>query len=172
MGGTVSAPAEAEPVRDAKPDPQPAPGAPLADAKECKLCTKRSGELKGVFAQAKAAKARPAKPQCPPDVEELGRASWTFLHTLAATFPKEPSDEERLRMGAFLNLFSTLYPCDGCRLGLQEEILADPPELENRHTLTQWMCRLHNRKNEELGKPVFDCSLTDKRWDHDARDDC
>ena len=46
---------------------------------------------------------------CPPDGGELGRASWTLLHTLAAYYPEKPSTEHRTHA---TNFFGALSRCD------------------------------------------------------------
>jgi len=45
------------------------------------------------------------------DVMELGRSSWTLLHTLSAYYPKEPSLEKRRNVEMFLRMFAQVYPC-------------------------------------------------------------
>ena len=47
---------------------------------------------------------------------------------------------------------------------MREEIIRDPPETKSRDTLSQWMCNLHNKVNERLGKPLFNCDNVYKRW--------
>lgn len=41
---------------------------------------------------------------------------------------------------------------------------ADPPQVESQHSLSQWLCKLHNRVNVKIGKPEFDCSKVNERW--------
>ena len=48
--------------------------------------------------------------ECPADREELGRQSWTLLHTMAAYYPKKPSSSQKTMAGQFLHSLSHLYP--------------------------------------------------------------
>ncbi|KAI5120263.1 hypothetical protein M0805_004599 [Coniferiporia weirii] len=125
----------------------------------------------GALAGTSAAPAAPTRPDtppegCPPDVEQLGRATWTFLHTTAAYYPETPSPVQRTRMLGLLFALPVLYPCSWCATHLGEEMQRHPPDVSGRAGLSRWLCMRHNEVNERLGKPVFDCSLksTDERW--------
>ncbi|KAF9118477.1 hypothetical protein BGW39_001138 [Mortierella sp. 14UC] len=102
--------------------------------------------------------------ECPPDKEILGRATWTFLHTMAAYYPDKPSAMEQTTMKSLLSSFSQFYPCGHCAEHLREEMKVDPPKVESRKDLAWWMCGMHNKVNEMLGKDVFDCNKVDERW--------
>ena len=56
----------------------------------------------------------PSPPDCPVDRDELGRATWTFLHTMAAYYPEKPSTVQQQEMKTMMKTFSKYYPCDDC----------------------------------------------------------
>ena len=96
--------------------------------------------------------------------EELGRGAWGLLHTVAASFPEEPSRRDRREASRLLNALAWLYPCGECAEHFQEFLRAEPPALGSRTAFAQWLCRTHNRVNTSLDKPQFDCSAVDLRW--------
>ncbi|KAI0929666.1 hypothetical protein AcW1_007044 [Taiwanofungus camphoratus] len=103
---------------------------------------------------------------CPPDVEQLGRATWTFLHTTAAYYPERPTPNQRANMLGLLRSLPVLYPCSHCASHFGENLRDHPPDVSGRVALSRWLCARHNDVNERLGKPQFDCSIekTDERW--------
>ncbi|KAF8637663.1 hypothetical protein AX17_002731 [Amanita inopinata Kibby_2008] len=103
-------------------------------------------------------------PGCPPDVEQLGRATWTFLHATAAYYPDKPTPTQRANMLALLRALPILYPCSWCAIDFGKDIVENPPDVSGRVGLSRWLCERHNVVNEKLGKEKFDCSKTDERW--------
>ncbi|KAH0533756.1 FAD-linked sulfhydryl oxidase ALR [Cotesia glomerata] len=101
---------------------------------------------------------------CPLDKDELGSATWSFLHTMAAYYPEKPTTQEINDMKTFFNVFSKFYPCAPCREDLQEQLKKRPPEVASQEQLNQWLCDTHNEVNKKLGKPIFDCRLINQRW--------
>ena len=107
---------------------------------------------------------------CPPDVEALGRATWSFLHTTAAYYPDRPSPAHRAHMLQLLHALPTLYPCGHCADDLRERLRRRPPDVHSRSALGAWLCATHNEVNALLGKPTFDCVRVDERWRHGPKD--
>ncbi|GFR44302.1 hypothetical protein Agub_g5514 [Astrephomene gubernaculifera] len=106
----------------------------------------------------------PRNVECPPDTWQLGRASWTFLHSVAAHYPQQPTDRQQQLMRGFMEALAEFYPCEVCAEHLREQFRASPPRVATSQELNLWLCGIHNEVNEMLGKPRFDCSRVMERW--------
>lgn len=153
-------------------------------AKSCesKACSSKADALKASFmaASSKTPSASTVPPvttkagnevnqnasKCPPDKEEIGRSGWTLLHSMAAHYPDNPTQEEQSRMRNFLESFAIFYPCSECGHGFHEAQKKIPAKVESRTGLSVWMCDMHNVVNKQLGKNEMKCDikLLDKRW--------
>ena len=100
----------------------------------------------------------------PPDADQLGRETWTLLHTLAAYYPSRPSPEHQTKTRQFFHLLPAVYPCNICAEHLKDELEINPPRVESGTSLSNWLCEVHNEVNGRLGKPIFDCSKVLERW--------
>ena len=155
------------------------------DGKPCRTCTSsaewqammkkrrpftmkltQAGATVGAVAAATATKDE----KCPPDVEELGNASWTLLHSITATYPETPTRQQETNASMFVKLFAKMYPCWVCAVDF-EEWMAQPEndpdqtgEFKTQDGFGRWMCRAHNAVNVKLGKKQFDCDLWKQRW--------
>lgn len=128
------------------------------DGKPCRAC---SSKLAFGAALRNVSKRTP----CPPDVEELGHSTWTFLHSAAAYYPDTPTAVQQHSMRALLDALPHVYPCSVCADDLSRVYatsLANDAQREHAvqsgPNLRKWLCELHNSVNERLGKPIWDCS--------------
>ena len=104
-------------------------------------------------------------PDCPPDVEQLGRSTWTFLHSLTATYPERPSPTQQQETKQFISLFGKFYPCWVCADDFRQWMKdGNEPKVSNRDEFGRWMCEAHNAVNVKLGKESFDCNKWQERW--------
>ncbi|KAF2436185.1 hypothetical protein EJ08DRAFT_645194 [Tothia fuscella] len=145
------------------------------DGKPCRTCTSvrdwasMSRSIKG--AKITTNKATTATPitlpaDCPPDVELLGRSSWTLLHSIAATYPEKPSTQQQQDATTFISSFSRLYPCHWCATDFQSWMkgAGGAPKVSSRQEFGQWLCEAQNEVNKKLGKEEFDCRKWEERW--------
>ncbi|KAH1148609.1 hypothetical protein GLYMA_15G237900v4 [Glycine max] len=119
-----------------------------------------SGSLLSISSSTKAPLAKTAssvqlgdtavkgKSAAPVTKEELGRATWTFLHILAAQ----------------VQMLPRIYPCGECRDHFKEVLRANPVQTGSHAEFSQWLCHVHNVVNRSLGKPIFPCERVDARW--------
>ena len=96
--------------------------------------------------------------------EDLGTATWVFLHTLAAQYPDRPSPRQKRDAKNLIDIMTRLYPCGECAEHFQEIVRASPPDVGSGDGLARWMCEAHNAVNRSLGKPVFNCGFVRGRW--------
>ena len=95
---------------------------------------------------------------CPPDYFELSRSTWTYLHTMAAYYPEEPTDGMKQHVTNLLTSFPYLYPCPQCKDHMISYIDKYPIPTTNNRELSVWMCELHNDVNKWQGKRLVQCS--------------
>lgn len=100
----------------------------------------------------------------PPDAGELGRATWTFIHTMSTYYPERPSLRQQSQMRSFLAFLGDFYPCGHCAAHFRDAMERDPPRVATRDELMLWLCQRHNEINEMQGKPAFDCRRYLHRW--------
>ncbi|EPQ31883.1 uncharacterized protein PFL1_00082 [Pseudozyma flocculosa PF-1] len=101
----------------------------------------------------------------------LGRSTWHFLHTMTLRFPDKPTKEQRKTLQTFFENFALLYPCGDCARHFQALIKELPPQTGSRMNSALWLCTVHNKVNERLGKPEFPCDKLDESYDCGCGDD-
>ncbi|EDW29828.1 GL15019 [Drosophila persimilis] len=101
---------------------------------------------------------------CPLDKVSLGISTWGLLHTMAAFYSDNPTDNEKRDMKSFFEVLSRLYPCEFCAKDFRTDLTVNPINVNSQKELSSWLCMFHNRVNDKLGKPLFDCSKVNERW--------
>ena len=96
--------------------------------------------------------------------EDLGRATWTFLHVLASQYPDEPTEEQKRDAKQLVYSLTRLYPCKECAEHFQDVVAKIPPDVSSSVVFQRWMCEVHNEVNGRLGKEKFYCGRVDERW--------
>ncbi|XP_013104224.2 FAD-linked sulfhydryl oxidase ALR [Stomoxys calcitrans] len=101
---------------------------------------------------------------CPLDKSKLGQSTWGLLHTMAAVYSDNPTDNQKSDIKTFFDVFSRLYPCEYCAKDFRKDLRENPVKVDSQHEFSQWLCQFHNRVNAKLGKAQFDCSKVNERW--------
>jgi hypothetical protein len=84
-----------------------------------------------------------------------GPSLWHYLHTMSFNYPVKPTRKDKKHYREFVMNLRNVLPCKYCRLNLRKN-LKDLPlrtkDLNNRHTFSLWMYKLHEHINKMLGK--------------------
>jgi hypothetical protein len=116
-----------------------------------------------------------------------GQSIWANV-----AYHKHPTDDEREALRSYFYLTSRLYPCGECAAEFQQLLELYPPQTSSRLSAAGWcvhlsrhhcaieiffplrLCFVHNKVNERLEKPMFDCAHLDEEYDcgcgHDDSD--
>lgn len=84
---------------------------------------------------------------------------WFMVHLIAATYPVNPTPQDKANTAAFFQSLQHVLPCGGCRRGYEIILSTEPTRLTphvfaSRASLFKWTVDVHNRVNAKLGKPV------------------
>merc|ERR1712112_450944 len=86
----------------------------------------------------------------PPGRDEIGRAAWRYLHTMAAHYPENPTPDEVLDAQEWLVSFINSYPCGMCSEDFVQVCARMPPKMESRKEYSLWWCHAHNAVHKDL----------------------
>lgn len=100
--------------------------------------------------------------------EEIGRHTWALLHSVAATFPSIPTSEDKQSLEQFIEGLSKVYPCKICSKHFQQMLKDFPIKHNTREEFVYYLCDLHNKVNERLGKTIYDCKKAFDIWGGDC----
>ena len=95
---------------------------------------------------------------------EIGRRTWALLHSIANTFPENPSEKDKIMMQKFLYGLARSYPCKICGGHLIKMLNKIGIKMDNRSEFINYLCNTHNIVNKVLNKTEFDCDKAFDVW--------
>ncbi len=88
-----------------------------------------------------------------------GPLGWMTLHSISAIYPENPTQEERMILEKFVELFRESITCPHCKshfTGMLNMYRKTHPEWSsNRYHFFLFICRAHNTVNKRLDKPII-----------------
>ena len=100
--------------------------------------------------------------------QEIGRNTWSLLHSMAASYPNEPTEEDKKYITNFLYSLANLFPCKICGSHLLKMLKKEGVHADSREELVNYICKIHNIVNKVLEKPIFDCKKAFDFWGGDC----
>lgn len=96
---------------------------------------------------------------------KLGNSAWHLMHTVLARYPDKPTEQEKNTLKLFIHFFAQVYPCGDCARHFLKLLAKYPPQVSSRKTAAMWGCHIHNKVNERLEKPEYDCTTILEDYD-------
>ena len=100
--------------------------------------------------------------------QEIGINTWSLLHSMAASYPNEPTEEDKKYITNFLYSLANLFPCKICGSHLLKMLKKEGVHADSREELVNYICKIHNIVNKVLQKPQFDCKKAFDFWGGDC----
>lgn len=80
--------------------------------------------------------------------EIWGPHTWFFIETVVMSYPKNPSQKEKLNIKNFFDILEFILPCTKCRINYGKHKKENPLNsqvLSSRENLFKWVVDLHNK---------------------------
>lgn len=88
-----------------------------------------------------------------------GPLGWATLHSIAALYPNDPSELEKVMIVRWIDAFQKTIVCEKCKhhfeVFLHDYRLVYPNWYNSRKELTLMVLRAHNAVNARISKPVY-----------------
>lgn len=105
------------------------------------------------------------------DPKIWGPHAWKVLHTMAYSYPENPTHETQLNMERFIKTFAEVLPCATCKEDFRKYLLKFPLQSKSKKSLVKWMVDAHNHVNKKLGKKLITYSEAEKNFLKEKPDD-
>ena len=88
-------------------------------------------------------------------MNSYGPMLWRFMHSYSLNYPTRPTENDRLRAIKYFTTIPKYIPCPRCAAHFQEILNNNPPVVDSRASLAEWVFDVHNIVNANIGKPIF-----------------
>ena len=88
--------------------------------------------------------------------EIWGPHMWMSIHSIAISFPDNPSQSDKKNYKQFFSHLSKVLPCKSCSISFRKYMKILPIEkyLTSRKRLLYWTYLIHNKVNKKLNKNI------------------
>ena len=85
-----------------------------------------------------------------------GPHGWKFMHYVSLGYPQVPTENDKRNYKEFYSNLKNVLPCKTCAMNYERNLTELPIDnaLQSRDSLVKWVIDIHNKVNEELGKPI------------------
>ncbi len=97
-----------------------------------------------------------------------GPSGWKFLHSIAFSYPDEPTKQQQQEVKNLFTALKYLLPCGDCCMNYSNEVGEIP--VESNDKLSRWLVDFHNSVNKRLGKPTYNYDQIKLEYPDDSCD--
>ena len=88
-----------------------------------------------------------------------GPLGWMTLHSISINYPENPSNDDKLILSNFIDIFGECITCDKCKNHFNGMFSSykrrNPQWNSSRQEFFLFVCRAHNTVNKQLDKPIL-----------------
>jgi hypothetical protein len=86
---------------------------------------------------------------------QWGKEGWHFIHTIALTYPFNPTENDKKNYLQFLKSLENVLPCNICAKHFKKNMIKIPPRLDSTIEFFNWSVDMHNEVNIMNNKPIL-----------------
>lgn len=98
----------------------------------------------------------------------MGHHAWLYIHSVAAAYPDEPTEEDKSGLLDLVNSIEKIFPCEECKGHFKDMIAQNPLVDSSKKDVIYYFCGLHNKVNIRLEKREFDCDEAYNYWKNEG----
>lgn len=100
-----------------------------------------------------------------------GSHAWIFIHSIAYSYPENPSKDEKNAIYHFLWSLQHILPCKTCSELYKKDMKTMSYSIKkaslNREYLIKWVNEMHNKVNKNLNKKEWTDEQFEKHYNSD-----
>jgi hypothetical protein len=103
----------------------------------------------------------------PFDKQEWGPKTWDIMHTFSYNYPNSPNLQTKQNAFNFYTSIGHLLPCSYCQEHCINYVTQNPPSINSRNELINWVLQFHNEVSKRLAKETWTRTKLDKKYETD-----
>jgi len=104
----------------------------------------------------------------PFDKNIWGPKTWDIMHTFSYNYPAKPDLQTKQNAFNFFSSIGYLLPCSYCQQHCIEYVTYNPPSINSRNELINWVLKFHNTVSENLNKETWTRTRLDRKFETDG----
>jgi mitochondrial FAD-linked sulfhydryl oxidase len=99
------------------------------------------------------------------DKQTWGPKLWEVMHTFSFAYPISPSNTQKQSAINFFSSIGHLIPCSHCSQHCLDYTKQNPPQVQTKQSLVNWVYNFHNKVNQRLGKATYSKEKLNEKYE-------